>query len=258
VNCDEAKIILQLYRPDTADAEDPQIADALALAKNDPELALWLEEHCARQNVLHKKFRQIAAPAGLKEQIISEQAAFSKINPRQEKIVLVAAVTAIVAALAVLAAFYLPHGGNRSQADSNTLANYANQMEGVPLSGYAMNLATNDLSQIRAYLAHNSAPSDYTLPATLEKIETTGCAIQDWQGKKVSMICFRTGKPLPPKQQGDLWLFVVDRASVKGAPDAASPQFTKVNQLTTATWTQDGKLYLLATQDDEQELQKFL
>jgi hypothetical protein len=258
VNREEVKIILQLYRPDTADAEDPQIADALALAKNDPELVLWLEEHCARQNVLREKFRQITAPAGLKEQIISERTVFSKQNSRREKIVLVAALTAIFVSLAVLAVLYFPHGNSGNENDFNTLGNYVNQMEGVAISGYAMNLATNDLSQIRAYLAQNFSPSDYTLPAPLEKTDTSGCAIQDWQGQKVSMICFRTGKPLPPKQQGDLWLFVVDRASVKGAPDATTPQFEKVNQLVTATWTQDGKLYLLATQGDEQAILKFL
>ena len=75
VNHDEAKNILLLYRHGTADADDPQIAEALALAKRDPELTRWLVEHCARQFVLREKFRQIAVPAGLKEQIISEQAA---------------------------------------------------------------------------------------------------------------------------------------------------------------------------------------
>jgi hypothetical protein len=258
VNRDEAKIILQLYRPNTADADNPQIAEALALAKSDAELARWLEEHCARQNMLREKFRQIAAPAGLKEQIISEQAAFSKGNSPRQKIVLIAAVTAIVASLAVIVSLYLPHGGNGNQTNSNTLSNYQNQMAYVATSGYGMNFPTNDLSQIRAYLAQNAASSDYTLPAPLEKTATTGCAIEDWQGKKVSMICFRTGKSLPPGQQGDLWLFVVDRVSVKGAPDTASPQFSKVNQLITATWTQGGKLYLLATKGDEQVLRKFL
>ena len=33
----------------------------------------------------------------------------------------------------------------------------------VATSGYAMNFATNDLAQIRAYLAQKAAPSDYTL-----------------------------------------------------------------------------------------------
>ena len=258
MNRDEAKIILQLYRPDTADVDDPQIAEALALAKSDSELARWLEEHCARQNALREKFQQIEIPAGLKEQIISEQAAFSKRNSRREKIVLVAAMTAIVISLAVIAALYFPRGGNGNRAGSNTLANYQNQMAGIATSGYGMNFPMNDLSQIRAYLAQNTAPSDYDLPAPLEKTAATGCAIEGWQDKKVSMICFRTGKPLPSNQQGDLWLFVVDRASIKDAPDAASPQFAKVNQLATAVWTQGGKLYLLATEGDEQTLRKYL
>ena len=78
MNRDEAKTILLLYRPGTADAADPQTAEALALAKGDPELASWFETHCARQFVIGEKFRQIAVPAGLKEQIISEQAAQEK------------------------------------------------------------------------------------------------------------------------------------------------------------------------------------
>jgi hypothetical protein len=254
VNRDEAKIILQLYRPGTADAQDPQIAAALALAKSDPALARWLEEHCARQNAMREKFRQIEIPAGLKGQIISERAVFAKRNSRREKILIVAAVAAIVISLAVIASFYFPPGGN----NSNTLANYENQMAVIATSGYPMNFPTNDLTQIRAWLAQNVAPSDYTLPAPLEKTAATGCAIENWLGKNVSMICFRTGKPLPPGQQADLWLFVVDRASMKGAPDAAMPQFAKVNQLVTATWAQDGKLYLLATEGDKQALRKFL
>jgi len=70
VNRDEAKTILLLYRPGTADANDPQIAGALELAKQDPELTRWLVEHCARQEAVRAGFRKITAPAGLKEQII--------------------------------------------------------------------------------------------------------------------------------------------------------------------------------------------
>lgn len=255
MNRDEAKNILLLYRPDSADAKDPQITEALALTKSDPELASWLDEHCARQNALSEKFHQIAAPAGLKEQIISEQAAFSKTTSPRQKIILVMAVTAIVVSLFVLVTSYLPNHGMKADT---TFSAYQNQMAYVATSGYGMNFATNDLSQIRAYLAQNAAPSDYVLPAPLEKTATTGCAIENWGDAKVSLICFRTGKPLPPSQQSDLWLFVVDRASVKGAPDATAPQFAKVNQLITAAWMQDGKLYLLATEGDEQTLRKFL
>jgi hypothetical protein len=258
VNANEAKTILLLYRPGTADAEDPQIAEALALAQRDPELARWFEEHSARQKVLRAKFGQITVPAGLNEQIISEHAAFSKKKSRHKKMIFVSAVAAIVISLFVLVSLYFPQSRNGNQADYNMFANYQRQMAYVATSGYAMNFATNDLTQIRAYLAQNSAPSDYALPASLEKTAATGCAIENWGKSKVSMICFRTGRPLPPDQAGDLWLFVVDRSAVKGAPDATSPHIARVYQLITAVWTQGDKLYLLGTAGDEQTLQKFL
>jgi hypothetical protein len=251
VNREEAKTILLLYRPETADAGDPQIAGALALAKRDPELARWLDEHCARQNALRIKFRQIAAPAGLKEQIISERAAHERIVFRRRKVVLMA-VAATVVALLILATLWL-----RPPADDNTLAIYRNRMVGAALRGYAMDLAANNPGQIRDYLKQNHAPADYVLPTPLEKVAVTGCAIESWQDVKVSMICFHTGKPLPPGEQGDLWLFVIDRASVKNAPPAGPPQLARVNYLITAVWAQGDKLYLLGTAGDERTIRQY-
>jgi hypothetical protein len=254
VNSNEAKTILLLYRPGTADADDPQIADALALVKSDAELARWFEHHCARQNALRAKFRQVAAPAGLKEQIISEQLAEIRRNARRkEKVTAAVALSVTFAALVFIAITLLP----RFQGPDTSLGHYQNQMAGIATSGYGMSLLTNDLTQIRAYLAKNAAPADYTLPAPLEKIPVAGCAIQTWSDKKVSMICFRTNPSLAANQS-DLWLFVVDRKSVKHAPATESPQFAPAGPLFTAAWTQGDKLYVLGTRGDEQGLRKFL
>jgi uncharacterized membrane protein YbaN (DUF454 family) len=257
VNVNEAKTILLLYRPGTADAEDPQIAGALALAKREPELARWLEEHSARQETLRAKFQQITVPAGLKEQIISESAARAMTISRQRRNTVfasVAAVAAVLILLIVLSPSWLP----RRQNNDNTLSVYRDQMVGVALRGYGMDLTTNDPAQIRAFLAQNKAPSDYTLPATLQKAGVTGCAVEGWQNVKVSMICFRTGRPLPPNQSSDLWLFVVDRASLKDAPTASQPRFIAVNRLITAVWAQGDKVYLLGTEGNESTIRKFL
>jgi hypothetical protein len=248
---DDAKNILLLYRPSTADADDPQIANALALAQRDEELARWFGEHCARQDVLRAKFRQIPVPEGLKEQIISEQAALEKTVARWN--LALAATAAAIAALLVLTTIWL-----RPPASDNTLAIYRNRMVGVALRGYAMDVATNNPAQIRAYLGQNRAPADFVLPPPLKKVAMTGCAIESWQGVKVSMICFRTGKPLPPGEQSDLWLFVVDYTSVKNAPPPGPPQLAKVNQLITAVWSQGDKLYLLGTKGDEQTIRRLL
>ena len=129
---------------------------------------------------------------------------------------------------------------------------------GVALRGYAMDLATNNPEQIRTYLAQNHAPADFILPAALKQAALAGCAVEGWQGTKVSMICFRTGKSVAAGGQSDLWLFVVDRASVQDAPAGDAPQFAKVNRLITATWTQGDKLYLLGTEGDEQTIKQYL
>jgi len=251
MNRDEAKTILLLYRPGTADAGEPEIAAALALARQDPELTRWLVEHCARQEAVRAGFRKITAPAGLKEQIISEQAAHEKRLFWRRRAVLAA--TAVVMLLVALASFWF-----QPRRNDDTFAIYRSRMVGVALRGYVMDLPTNNPAQIQGYLARNQAPADYVLPASLVKTAVTGCAIESWQGAKVSMICFRTGKPLPPGEQSDLWLFVIDRATVKDAPPAGSRQFVRVNKLMTVTWTQGDKLYVLGVEGDEQTLRQYL
>jgi len=252
MNRDEAKIILLPYRPGLADEADPQIAAALALAKRDPELGSWLEDHCARQSALRNAFRGIAVPEGLKEQIISEQAAKEKMPVRRRNFAFAALATA-AASLVLFAMLALP---TRRADDTFTI--FRSRMAGVALRGYTMDLITNNPAEIRSYLARNQAPSDYVLPASLQPVEMVGCAVQRWQGVKVSMLCFRTGKPLPPGQQSDLWLFVVDRASVKSAPETDLPQLAAVNRLVTATWARDGKLYLLETEGNEPAIRPYL
>lgn len=252
MNRDEAKVILLPYRHGTTDAADPQVAEALAQAERDQELKDWLVKHCARQFVLRENFRQIRAPAGLKEQIISEQQA------AQENVIFwwpkfaLAAVAALVLLVAIFPFWFPP------RAYDDTLAVYQNRMVGVALRGYEMDLVTNNPEQIRAYLAQNHAQSDFILPGKLKQVKLAGCAVEGWQAGKVSMICFRTGKPLEPGAQSDLWLFVVDRASVREVSGGDSPQFVKINRLITATWTQGDKLYLLGTEGDEQTLKQYL
>jgi hypothetical protein len=252
VNHDEAKNILLLYRHGTADADDPQVAEALALAERDRELKDWLVIHCAQQFVLRERFRQIAVPAGLKEQIISEQARQGKMIFWRQEFSLAAA-AAVILLFGVLAFFLFP-----KQETDGTLAVYENQMVGVALRGYGMDLMTNDPVPIRAYLAQNHAPADFILPVALKQAALAGCGVEGWQRTKVSMICFRTAKSVAAAGQSDLWLFVVDRASVKGAPADVAPQFSKVNRLITAAWTQDGKLYVLGTEGDEETIKQYL
>jgi hypothetical protein len=252
VNRDETKNILLRYRPDSADAGDPEIHEALEVAAQDSELARWFEGHSARQRVIRESFRQIAPPPGLKEQITSEHAASLRAVTRRRPYAWLAA--AAGAALLAMATIWFARRG----PGELTLAAFQNKMVGAALRIYNMDLQTADPARIQTFLREKSAPSDFTLPDGLKRVAESGCAIQSWPGGKVSMLCFRTGKPLPQGTLSDLWLFVVDQNTVSGAPIETSPRFAKVNRLITATWSQGGRLYFLGMEGSEQELKKFV
>ncbi|HEY3762702.1 MAG TPA: hypothetical protein VGN23_13230 [Verrucomicrobiae bacterium] len=256
MNRDEAKNILLLYRSD-ADAADPQVATAISFMKSDAELREWFEAHCATQKILREKFRQVAAPEGLVQQIVSEHKAMTEKNSRRDKFIVAGALVAIVAVVAVMAVVYLtPH--RSPQVAYNTLVNFQSRMLSEASIGYAMTLATNDQDQIKSYLAKNDCPADYTLPTALAKTPATGCTKEDFLGTRVSMICFATGKPLTANHPGDLWLFVIPNSVLKDPPTSATPQLAEVRGISVATWTQGGEAYVLATPGDQQTVQKYL
>ena len=248
---DEAKDILRPHHPG-APVTGSELAAALALAETDAELAHWWAAHGQRQAEVRRQFRSIRAPEGLQEQIISEHRALERSRFWRPPVHWLA-LAALVAVLAGIP-FWL-HPTPRNGPD---LAVYQKQMAGLALRGYGMDVLTNDPREIRSYLAQNHAPADYVLPAALQRAALAGCAVETWQGVKTSMLCFRTGRPLAAGAQSDLWLFVVEAAAVPGTPAGSAPQFTQISRLTTAVWSQNGKLYMLGAVTDEAGLRKFL
>src|SRR5439155_22418099 len=138
-----------LYRPATTDRNDPEIAEALALAQRDPELARWLEDRCALHAAIRAKFKQIPVPEGLKEQILSERKArFMPVLRR--KAVLVAAAAAL--ACLMIGVWSI----NWRPREDNSFSNFRDWMARKVLRIYPhMDLETNDLVQIRQHLARN-------------------------------------------------------------------------------------------------------
>jgi len=130
-----------------------------------------------------------------------------------------------------------------------SLAAYRNRMVSTVVRSYGMDLETNDVAQIRAYLAQRQVPADYVLPKNLERTQTVGCGALSWQGKPVAMVCFRTGKPLPPGAKSDLFLFVIDRKDLLSPPRGDAPVLANVSTMATVTWSAGGKVYVLAGTD---------
>ena len=248
----QAKDILITSRSWARDDEDPEVAEALALCQKDADLAKWFADHSARQEALRAQFNRIPVPEGLRQQITSEYKARVPVRWwRQPATVAVMACLVIaLSGLSIWLTFVKAPGEDLS------FNGYRNRMVKTALRAYGMDLETNDVAQVRAYLAQNKAPADYVLPAALAQSPTVGCGVLSWQNQRVAMVCFRTGKPLDPGAKSDLFLFVID-GNEFGDKRPTSTEFAGVSQLVTASWREGDKVYLLAAYD-ETELRKRL
>jgi len=239
----QAKDMLLLYRPGTADAEDPQVVAAIALARRDPELARWFEQHCAFQNALRTKLRQIEVPAHLKAALLAQQ---NIVRPPiwWQRPAWLSAAAAVVLFLGVAAIWLKP-------ANPNRFANFQARMVSTAVREYRMDLVTNDMRQLRQFIAGRGAPSGYQLTKGLEKLQLTGGGCLQWRSHPVAMVCFNRG------DDQMLFLFVMKRSALKDPP-SETPEVSKVTELQTVSWTQGEYTYVLAGPEEPQFLRKYL
>jgi hypothetical protein len=249
---EQAKQILQLYRPGTADATDPDFAEALTACEHDAELKQWFATHCALYAAIRSKFKKIAVPEALKEQIIAERPVAQ--TPAWQKMVLAAGAVAVaVIALITLKPYFKP-------PEPHDFAAYRNSMGKFIGTGYyQMETNSTDLNVIRSYLAERKSIADFVLPENLQKsAKALGCVTTTWQGKPVSMVCFASGRPTDPNPPSDLWLFISSDDIATEPPKTSTPAFAKLGDLITASWKVGNRTYILAAKSDEQFLEKYL
>jgi hypothetical protein len=251
MNKQEAREILSLYRPGSADEADPFFQEARQLAESDPELARWFEAHRESYLALRQKFQSIPVPPGLKEQILSERKVHRP-NFFQRYTVPILAMAAVL--VFILSIDFAPRFFDRS---TDNFAAYRKRMTQTALRSYSMDLLASDPMQVRGFLKSKNAPADFSLPPGLKAAALIGCVVSTWQGKPVSMICFKSGRPLPPGDQSDLWLFVIHSKDLPQAP-SVPPLVARVNKAITASWSEGKNTYLLAAVGNEAYVRKYL
>ena len=246
MNRAQAKEILLLYRPGTRDAEDPQIIEAVDLARQDPELATWFEQHQAFQSAMRAKLREIQAPEHLKLAILAGHKVIRPPVFWQRPLWLAAA--ALFAVFFGLAVFWL------KPSIPDQFTHYRENMVSAAVRMYGMDLVTNDMSQLRLLFAQKGAPADYNLTQGLARLDLKGGGLLRWRGNPVSMVCFDNGGSKM------LFLFVLKRSALKDPPPASTSkaEVAQVDGLMTASWTRGNDTYLLAGPDEAGFSQKYL
>jgi uncharacterized membrane protein YbaN (DUF454 family) len=246
LNRAEAKEILLLYRPGTRDGEDPQIIEAMQMARQDPELGTWFEQHQAFQLAMRAKFKEIAVPDHRKLALLAGQKIVRPSVFWQRPVWLAAA--AIFVALLGLSIFWL------RPSVPDRFSHYRETMISAAVRMYGMDLETNDLTQLGRFFAKSGAPTDYELTQGLARLQLKGGGLLRWRGNPVSMVCFDSGS------SNTLFLFVMKRSALKDPPRASTSNadLAQVDGLITASWSKGDDSYVLAGAPEPQFEEKYL
>lgn len=236
MNREEARQILTLYRPGETGEADPQVAEALELARRDPVLRESVERDRAFHTALAEKLRGLPVPSDLKDRILARQAARSRpalLRPVFRRPAVWLAAAAALVLLLGLARWLIPTPA------ADRFADFRARMVGVVLRQYKMDVASQDPQAVRAYMASRGAPADYVLTPGLERLALAGGGFLRWRNQPVAMVCFRR----PDREM--VYLFVLRRGIAREEPSTV-PTVASARQLQTAAWVTPDHLYLLA------------
>jgi hypothetical protein len=242
VNSEQARQILLLYRPGTADAEEPDVVAAMEVARRDADLARWFAQHQAFQIAMREGFRQMPAPEHLKVALLTRH----KIIPLplwRQRPVWLAAAAAILLVAGWLA--FSPRGFTPDR-----FADYRLMMVSKAERVYGMDITSSDMDLLRQLFARRGAPADYELPRGMSQLRLIGGVGLTWRTNPVAMVCYK--RP----DNKDVWLFVMNRSALKDPPPEM-PNVDKVHLLMTASWTRGDKAYILAGPEEQDFLGRY-
>ncbi len=244
---EEAKFMLQGYRPNGADADNEAFAQALAQAQRDPALREWFEREQAFDTVVAGKLRSIQPPPGLRESILAGK----KMTPSQATesarpwwaqtwTIGLAAAAAIVMVFSVALTRPATEPSDNLVTMEPIIKLAMADLGGAHGPGpYASALGT-----IGAWImdANNRLHAD-SIPVDLDKLRAMGCRTVTVAGHEVFEICFE-------RESGWYHLYIVDRENCDPVSLHRDPMFHEKGDFVAASWACEKYAYLVAGGSD--------
>lgn len=240
----DAKLILQAYRPNDQDAQDPFFQKALAQADQDSSLAEWFASERAHDAAIAQKLSEIPVPPNLKSSILLGK---KMIHRRSffTRPAFLALAACMVIGLFTTAYLQMPRIVPFEHYE-NEIARFTSTHHFNPIFKNA------ELPKIREWLNQNEGSPSFTLTDNLDKLAEIGCQVHKFHGQKVSVICFWVNKD----KYEAIHLFVVDRDALTNPP--AAPILNHHGRVATASWSDSRHTYILVGIGDENYIAKYL
>ncbi len=245
---EEAKQVLQVCRPSDIDPTHPPIAEALALAENDPELKAWWEAQQAFDNKVAAKLQGLPVPADLRANILAGHKIVEPFALRPFFPFWLAAAAAVAIVCAISTSFHVAYVASQHiSTDDYHVATLTFLGSDTP----DLAMLSTDHDKILAWLKDQGAPIG-DMPAKMQALPTVGCQKFAVQGHNVSLVCFTMA-------DGRIaHLFMVSKDALAEPPLTPEPEMKMVNGWATASWSDDHMSYMLATQDNLDALRQLL
>lgn len=227
---EKAKFILESFRPDGADAQEPEFAEALALAVEDRELGEWLARERAadaafaamlgeveipedlRESIFsvlmgggagHEltemdatmagALSSIRAPEGLRAQILSAMEVESGdvvAMPRQAPRRVSRWLASAAIAAAVVLGAFVALKVPAGAPGTLAVAKVETAAINILEAGFSLDQRNAQKTALVDWLANNELPAPEVFPAGLEDVPSVGCKELKINGKTASLICF--------------------------------------------------------------------
>ncbi len=242
---EEAQFILHAYRPSGQDARDPQFQEALTLVRNDPELARWFASEQALDAMIAGKIHDVSPPPSLRSQLLLAR---KVIRPRPwwRKPAWIGAAAAVALLFVGVALLWQRQHG---QAE---FASFRGRMIQAALDETAhIDVWGLDTNQLKQWLFENGGDKNFVLPPSLADKEIMGCKVLEWHGHEVTLLCLIFG-------ENHVDVFVVNESALPGVSLGVAPSFGSAHGLTTAAWRHNGRIYFLAGNVPEPDLERLL
>jgi hypothetical protein len=255
---EEAKLILCACRPSGQDAADPQVREALALAERDPALAEWWERERAFDRAVGGAVRACPVSRGLKAAILAGQTV-ARPNFRANRAWWIAVAAAVVL-MAAAGSLTLRQPKPVARVSPGT-APAAKDFEVFRADMLAfldrlnrLDYVSKDFAEVKGWLEGKSAADLSRLPDLVSQSVPIGCRITDWNGHKVTLVCFNS------QSGGSRYKFHLLIAEKDGPQKLSLAERVIATRegWNTAGWEDDRYVYLLATASMEDVMRRLM
>jgi len=245
MNAQQAKFILQGYRPNGADAGDATFCEALEYARNDPALREWFAREQAFDTRVTAKLNEIPVPPGLREAILAGGRVTAAEAPRRaswrQPVWLALAASIVLLLVAGVTRW------SRQSHGINTLAELA--LTDTEHTWNHHGFHGEQADALQTMLSQASTRVGAQLPVDFDRLRKTGCRTLSFQGHDVLEVCF---------QRNGVWFhcYIAQRTDFPAL--AAAPAFMERGDLSGMSWADAAHVYVVVSGAGRAALEKLI